>query len=191
MFRYITKAFLVGLLLSGPVFPAQATTITANVSKIVGNTWQYSYTVSNDTLAVDIEEFTVYFDANVYEKLAVVATPVGWDPFVTQPFPPLSVDGFFDALSFWPGIASGNVLAGFSVQVDFLRSGAPGVQRFDVVNPNNFALLESEVTRLVAAPEPTVMWLSCAGILSLVGVGIFVGCLFRTVKSSSALTAVP
>ena len=73
---------------------ASATLIEYDATNIGGNRWQYDYTVTNDTLAFAIEEFTIFFDEDSYANLAVSASPAGWDSLVAQPDSTLMVPGF-------------------------------------------------------------------------------------------------
>ena len=68
----------VAALIAFSVSSVWATTITYEVNNIAGNTWEYIYTVSNDTLGIAIEEFTILFDVGDYGNLVVTTTPVDW-----------------------------------------------------------------------------------------------------------------
>jgi len=147
-----------------------ATTINYNLTNIAGNTWEYTYTVSNDTLGIAIEEFTTFFAVGDYQNLVATATPVDWDPLVIQPDPGLSDDGFYDALDLTAvGIAVGDSLGGFSVQFDFLGTGTPGNQHFVIIDPITFDVLDSGFTQVSAVPVPAALWLFGSGILALLG----------------------
>lgn len=150
---------------------AQATMIFFEAANISGNTWEYSYTVENDSLGFDIEEFTVFFDVGVYENLVLADAPAGWDPLAIQPDTLLPADGFYDALALISGVAPGTSLAGFSVQFDFLGTGTPGAQPFTIVDPFTFETVDSGSTQLadgiVAVPEPGSFWLLLAGLVCL------------------------
>ncbi len=148
-----------------------ATTLTYDVTNISGNTWEYTYTVSNDMLGVDIKEFTVFFDANLYENLVATSTPTDWDPLVIQPDTVLPDDGFYDALALVAGIAPGNSSGGFGVRFDYLGAGTPGAQVFDVVDPFTFEVLDSGLTQASVVPAPAAIWLFGSGLLGLVGIG--------------------
>lgn len=147
---------------------ANATTVSYAISNVSGNTWEYTYNVANDTLGTDIEEFTIYFDLGLYENLVAIATPVDWDPLVVQPdpsIPPSGDDGFYDALALSTGIAQGTSLDGFSVQFDYLGTGVPGSQFFEVIDPVTFANLDSGDTQPV--PVPAAIWLFGSGLLGI------------------------
>lgn len=176
MTRFLTRLFGGGLVLAfGLAFGqgAQATTITYNVQNIAGNTWEYIYTVDNDTLSVDIGEFTIFFDVSLYQNLAMAAAPVGWDPIAIQPDSLLSSDGFYDALALGSGIAPGGSLGGFSVRFDFLGTGTPGSQPFEIIDPFSFSLIDSGTTILFVSappgpvPEPGTLALFALGLIAL------------------------
>ncbi len=153
--------------------PAHATIIAFDVANVVGNTFEYTYTVENDTLSADIEEFTIFFDVNSFTNLTLSGAPAGWDPIVIQPDPGLPGDGFYDALALVAGIAPGGSLGGFSVRADFLGVGMPGAQPFDIVDPFTFALLDSGVTArstIVAVPEPASIGLMTLGLLAMAAI---------------------
>ena len=151
--------------------PLSATTVSYDVANISGNTWEYSYTLNNDTLGFAIEEFTIYFDYTAYENLISTAGPSGWDPLVIQPDTGLPDDGFYDALVIsGSGIGVGGSLGVFSVQFDYLLGGTPGSQAFDIVDPFTFDVLDSGQTALTAVPVPATIWLLLSGLIGLAGV---------------------
>ena len=133
---------------------------------------QYDYTVTNDTLSIDIEEFSIYFDSAAYTNLATVTDlPAGWDSLVIQPelSLPTPDDGFYDSLALISGIAPGDVLGGFSVMFDFIGSGMPGAQSWEILNPFTFATLDQGVTvsnAVTPVPEPDMRWLLLVGLLA-------------------------
>lgn len=147
--------------------PSSAMTVSYDVTNISGNTWEYTYTLSNDILAVDIEEITIFFDYTAYENLTLSTAPVDWDPLIFQPG---TTDGFYDVLALASGIALGGSLGGFTVQFDYLPSGTPGSQVFNIVDPLTFATLDSGQTVLAAVPIPTAIWLFGSGLLGLIGI---------------------
>ncbi|MBN1766410.1 MAG: hypothetical protein JW860_14225, partial [Sedimentisphaerales bacterium] len=49
---------------------AQDTQISYLVENLGGDTWEYTYDISNISLTAGIEEFTIWFDYGLYENLA-------------------------------------------------------------------------------------------------------------------------
>jgi hypothetical protein len=146
------------------------TTVRANpifyeVQHLAGNSWEYSYTVDNQS-AEAIEEFFIYFDLGTYENLVITGSPTDWDSDAIQPDPQLPDDGFADWWSFVSPINPAEELGGFSVSFDFLAAGTPGSQFFEIIDPNNFDVISDGFTqtRTSAAPEP--------GTLVLLGLGL-------------------
>jgi len=128
----------------------QAATVNYTATHVGGTTWRYDYVLTNDSLLVDIEEFTIYFAPNLYANL-VAGPTAGWDILVIQPDSQIPDDGFYDGLVMGlSGIAPGGVAAGFSVTFNYLGAGTPGTQPFEVVDPQSFAPILSGST--VAAP---------------------------------------
>lgn len=125
---------------------AEAAKITYDVSSIGGNRWEYFYTVTNDSLSSDIKEFSINFTSDKYKNLSVGLKPSDWDALVIQPDNALASDGYYDALVDTTGIALNSKLGGFSVLFDYVGSGKPGSQSFDVLNPVTFETLESGTT---------------------------------------------
>lgn len=162
-YRFVAAALLMVLLNS-----AHATEIKYVAESLSGADWRYSYLVSNDTLAVDIKEFTVYFDASLFSNLAVNVSPSGWDSLVAQPDSNIPANGFFDSLAVAQGISPGSSLGGFSATFTYLGSGAPGVQSFEIVDAG-FNVINSGLTQAIPVPEPSQWGLFVAG-LGLVAV---------------------
>jgi len=176
----LATAFLFSIALS-----SQATVIVYDVQNIGGvtnHTWEYIYTVSNDTLASNIELIDVIFPLGQYENLGTTVTPTDWEAFVFQPDPNLPDDGLYDVLALVvPGIAPGDTLGGFGVRFDFLGAGTPSEQWFEIVDPFDFFSppVDSGTTQLgssgptdppVSVPEPGSLWLAGMGLIALFGV---------------------
>ena len=153
------------LVLVGSIFPkkclALPITVGYQASDLGGGHWKYIYDVRNDSFSEPIQEFTIWFDRAKYRTLQV-ATPnppaADWDELVVQPDPILHDDGFYDARALGAGILVGSQETGFVVQFDWLGSGGPGRQPFDIVNPITLQVEYSGMT----VPEPSA-WILLAG----------------------------
>lgn len=166
MKRYFFLILAVGLM---GIMPKQinATIITYDLANLGENRWEYTYSVTNDFLISAIDEFTIYFDLASFENLKIGSAPAGWDPLVIQPEPGFEADGFYDALALAEGIATGVTLGGFSVSFNWLLSGIPGSQLFEVVDPSSFEVLEGGNTLASSAtpvPEPASLLLFGSGL---------------------------
>jgi hypothetical protein len=139
---------------------SDATQVAYSANSLGNGRWQYDYTVTNTSLAPAVKEVTINFDAASCRNLAVVTpAPAGWDAIVIQPEPFLHDAGAYDALHSGAGILPGNVVSGFSVRFDWLGTGAPAAQWYEVVDPVTFATIDSGWT----VPEPAT--------LSILGLG--------------------
>jgi subtilase-type serine protease len=116
------------------------------VTNVSGATWEYSYAVSNDSLASAIDHFTVNFDLGLYKNLNPISAPTGWDIVSFDPDPLLPDNGVYDALALSGGVTSGLTVSGFRIKFDFFGSGTPGSQGFKIYDALNFTLLDSGVT---------------------------------------------
>lgn len=108
--------------------------------------FQYAYLVTNDTLTQSIDEFTIYFSRDETANLTVGGAPAGWDVLTVQPDSNLPDDGFYDALALTAGIAPTASAGNFSVSFDFLDSGLPASQRFEIVDRGNLSVLDAGTT---------------------------------------------
>jgi len=163
--RRFASALLAALAI-GTATDANATLIEYELTNLSGNRWEYAYTVTNDSLGSVLEELTIYFDVTLFENLAVTESPPGWDSLVIQPDSGLPADGLFDSLATLGRLAPAGTQSGFRVAFDFLGTGTPGAQPFEIVEPATFDVLDSGQT--TAIPEPSLAWLLVAGAFALV-----------------------
>jgi outer membrane autotransporter protein len=131
-----------------------ATSLDYEASNVGGNTWQYTYTVNNNSLPVAIENFTVNFDQTLYSNLTPVSNPAGWNITSIQPDPLLPNDGVYDALATNGGIAQGQKTTGFILRFNYLGANTPGAQGFQVFDVINFSQLDSGTTTKLANALP-------------------------------------
>lgn len=145
---------------------ASAVTIAYEATQLEGATWRYDYVVTNDAGTDPLQEFAISFAVGSFANLRDAMSPAGWDALIGVVDPQLPDDGYVDWCAFdgtacaGSGIAGGTTLAGFSVVFDWLGSGAPGSQPFDVITPEPFAIVASGITvpfQRVAVPEPATL----------------------------------
>lgn len=162
---------------------AQATIVQYTVDPISATDWRYNYTLINDSLGVNIDEFTIYFDEALYTNLVVDASPVDWDSLVVQPDNSIPANGFFDSLALIQGIQPGNILSGFSVTFTYLGFATPGTQVFEVVD-SSFNVIDSGNTQkipvvvgppVIGIPEPSTYVMLVTGLAIL--------CMFAGIRS--------
>lgn len=166
MKRQIFVSEILGIFFSAVAFGALSTEIRYEVAELGSGKWRYSYDVTNISLTQEIREFTIWFDYELYKNLAT-QTPEplksSWDEIVIQPEPVLQDDGFYDALTLTSGIGQGQTVSGFSVSFDWLGTGQPGSQFYEIIDPATFETLDSGWT----IPEPTTLLLLGLGCLVL------------------------
>lgn len=165
--------------------PALATIITSETENISGNIWESRYTITNDTVD-EIFWFAILFEASEYENIAYVPSiefGPDWDIFVVQPF--ITDAGYVDAFSFGAGIGAGSFMSNFIVRYEYLGSIAPGLQDFEIYDPNSIDPLVIESgdfqTSIVSAPTAV----SAPSTLLLFGMSVLVLCRPRKAKTAT------
>ncbi|MRW94541.1 hypothetical protein GJ699_31690 [Duganella sp. FT80W] len=127
-----------------------------------------SYTLTAEPGDLPIKEFSIAFDVGRYENLQLVATPSGWDSLVLQPDAALGADGIYDSLALGQVVDPATSLSGFTMRFTYLGADVPSGQRFDIIDPLNFAVVTSGTTSAIAAlPEPEGWQLLVAGFAGL------------------------
>ncbi len=126
--------------------------------------WQYNYYVSDYDFLTD-KGFTIWFGLGLYDHLAPVSASPGWNTLAAQPDPLLPDAGFYDALA---QVDHASLTDLFNVQFNWLGTGAPGSQAFDLYDlaGGSFTVLDTGNTVLrgaTAIPEPASLWLMFAG----------------------------
>ena len=157
------------LLFGGVVSAGIYTDIYYSVTDLGGDRWQYTYDVYNLNLPLpgdEIEEFTIWFGIGDYDNLAIETLDPpssSWDEVTWDPEPFLGDDGGYDALATGLNIAIGENVSGFAVSFDWLGTGDPGSQFYEIIDKVAFDTIDSGYT----VPEPATMLLFGIGGLIL------------------------
>jgi hypothetical protein len=149
--------------------------VAYTATDISGNTWQYSYTLTNGLVPGNIGELTVFFSVGLYSNLASPASPGNWSPIVVQPDASLPQDGFYDVQALDAGLAPGQSVSEFTVDFTWLGTGTPGSQLFNIVNPVDYSTQYAGNTTLAGPPTqsaPEIDAASAAAALTLLCGGL-------------------
>ena len=154
--RRFAVPVITSILLAGAIAQAQAAVITTKYLDLGNHHFSANLTLTNDSDAAGINEFTVYFDQGLFSGLSLLAAPAGWDNILAQPDKALASNGFFDSY-LAQGLALGQK-ASFTLGFTYAGQIAPAALPFDIVGAD-FLPTSSGFTSLEAAavPEPAPM----------------------------------
>lgn len=144
---------------------AIATIVSFDLTDLGNGSFEYIYTIENDTLSIPIEQITVWFDEQLYVNLQVTTqVPLANDwSEITLPSTGFGIPFGYDALALAGGIALGQSVEGFSVSFDWLGTGLPGSQQFEIINPVDSQMITTGIT----IPEPATVLIFGFGTLLL------------------------
>ena len=162
-----------------------ATVIEYTVTNQGGNTWEYDYTITNDSLLPDFVDATIYFPTDIVPSGSNQVTnifasgltqPSGWTASEFQWGAGLG--GYVD-FSSTAALAAGASVGLFHVTFDYSGAGTPGSQAFEIYD-SNVNLTDSGNTVLHQSctdpngctppmPEPSELVLLTTGILGFFG----------------------
>jgi hypothetical protein len=130
--------------------------------------WSVSYTLSGTTFQVN-QGFTIFFPSSQFKNLSTPLSPTGWNVLSVQPDVGLAAPGFLDGLAL---INSAPLNQPFGLTFDWLDTGPPGAQSFEMYDQTGtFQVISSgqAVVAGPAVPEPgTVGWGICIiGVIAL------------------------
>ena len=164
--------------------PVQAALVYADYSQQTDETWQVNYQLTNNSLATEIREFSLYFDYHVFSNIRIVAVPDAWGDNILLDNPVndsgFAYDGLLDLLVTpgLPGISPAETLKGISIQFDWLANDSLPSERpqyYEIIDTEDFSILESGYTQSVSVSAP-------AGLLAALA-AIFIFPVVRSLKA--------
>jgi len=156
--KVIFVGLIFGCLLTSTGLGTPMTEIRYETTNLGAGRWQYTYDVKNISLTEGIKEFTIWFGIGSYDNLVIetLDPPASnWDEIVWQPEPFLGDDGGYDAQAKGFNVGVGDSVQGFAVSFDWLGTGNPGSQFYEIIDPLDFHTIESSWT----TPEPATLCL--------------------------------
>jgi PEP-CTERM motif len=147
-------------LLAGPtVSVAAPVTIDYVLTSLAApGRYQYTYTVTNVSLATPVSWYSVDFDPTLYDEGSLLITSAGlghWSEQLLTSLPVLGVPAQYDAYETGGSpLGIGESEVGFTIEFTWLGAGTPGSQAFTVYDPGTLNVLDSGLTTLVVAPPP-------------------------------------
>lgn len=161
---------LIVLILSRITSGGLQTEIRYTAENQSGNQWIYQYDIANLALEEGIREITIWFDQGKYSGLQITSDPIlssGWDQIIWQPNEILKSNGGFDALVKTSPISIGQNVSGFAVSFNWLGTGTPGRQYYEIINPKTYEVISNGYT--IPYPEPSTILLMALGSGLLLG----------------------
>ena len=170
MKKTVSTGLVLVLCLGAAGFGVPKTQIWYSAEELAGGRWQYNYEIANISFTVANQEFTIWFEYGLYEKLSVETPPVlppgGWDEIVIQPEPVLEDDGAYDAKALGPGIEIGHTARPFAVSFNWLGDSImPGSQFYEIIDPVTLETIDSGMTQII--PEPATLLLLGLGTIAV------------------------
>jgi len=161
--RILSLGVLILMAFGGLSYAGEYTDIWYETTDLGGGRWQYTYDVYNNSLTDGIDEFTIWFGIGSYDNLIIETgdpPASNWDEIVWDPDPFLGDDGGYDALASNLDIGTGEHVYGFAVSFDWLGTGDPGSQYYEIIDPDDFSTIDSGWT----TPEPGSFLILLAGV---------------------------
>ena len=140
--------------------------IAYTLTDLGAGNWEYNYTVSNLGLAQALEKFSISFDYDLYDNLAITTylpPAVDWIENISPVDQPSQTVGIYDAMtqSTPQSLGIGHSAGIFAVSFDRLGLDQPGPQLYEIIDPTTLETIDSGWT----IPEPLTMTLLSGGLI--------------------------
>jgi hypothetical protein len=157
---------------------SRASSISYQLQNLGIDHYRYTYTIINNGSLPNngsIQLVDILFDTTLYNESSLSISSASsvsssWSEQILASAP--GIPATYDFSSKGLGLQIGSSFSGFSIDFEWLGSGLPGAQGFEIYDPSNFNLLETGTTKVntqvVPIPGAFVYFLS-----SLFGVKLF------------------
>lgn len=120
--------------------------------------YQYTYTVTNVSLATPVSWYSVDFDPALYDEGSLTITSAGLGDWLEQTLGSVPVFGIpaqYDAYKTGGSpLGIGESEVGFTIEFTWLGAGLPGSQVFTIYDPSNLSVLDTGFTTLEGGTPP-------------------------------------
>lgn len=108
--------------------------LSINFKQISGQRWEADYVIANESSSTPIKGLRVTFPANSYDNIAIITTPSTWDAISANPDTVIGANGIYEIFTITSEIIDGDPLKGIRLEFDWLKSGSPSSQSFEIIN---------------------------------------------------------
>lgn len=108
--------------------------IIIELSQVSGQRWQGNYRIENTGATAPIKGIRIVFPVGLYDALAISKTPDQWDAITADPDSLIDASGIYELFTVTEAIDTNQTLEGITLAFDWLGSGAPSSQSFEIIN---------------------------------------------------------
>lgn len=156
-------------LLTALCITANAASVKYEAVALGGTSWRYDYTLQGNATATAFDGLTIYFAASSFGQLSNELAPSGWETLVVQRDTGIPADGFLDLLNLGGSLSGALTPVVFSLRVEYLGTGLPRSQRYELYQSTPFSVVASgETVQVGAIPEPRTNALMLLGLGAVV-----------------------
>lgn len=145
-----------------------AALITYTTQFLGGASYRHDYTITHQIGEDPVHLIDIEFDPALYleSSLTIVSDPVmtaDWDQILIGS--QTGLPALLDLFALVAPLSDGATLSGFAIEFEWLGTGMPGSQAFQILNPDTFdAVSAGRTTGAASVPEPAPLLLALTGL---------------------------